>query len=80
MRKTIKRNEIDIIKSQRHYFLDINSEYYSVYRAFDRLEDLIKHLREINKKIHIEDLNKIITEIKLRNTAYKMEEMGVPLD
>jgi len=64
----IKRAEINIHKSPAgHYFLDITSQAYDGYEAFPNLDDLIKKLKEINnsKSVKIEDLDKIIAEIKL---------------
>ena len=71
--KIIKREEISITKSDNHYFLEISNNYYDIYRSFDNLDDLIKHL----KKYPIENKEKVITEIKLRNRAEEMEKRGL---
>lgn len=62
----IKRTEMSIHKSEAgRYFLDISSQFYDALEVFPKLDDLIKRLKEINKSVRIEDLDKIIAEIKM---------------
>lgn len=56
----IKKSEIDVHKSGNHYFLEINSKNYDVFRSFDTLDELIRTLR----KYPIENREKVIAEIK----------------
>lgn len=57
----IKREEITIHKSPRgHYFLDISNVEYDIYKAFNKLDDLIRELM----KYPIENKDKLIKEIK----------------
>jgi len=72
--RKIKRDEIDINKSDNHYFLDIHAQqYFDIFRIFDSLDELINHL----KKYPLENKNKIISEIRLRETANKLKEANL---
>ena len=56
----IKREEIKVHKSDNHYFLEIDSPGYDIFRSFDTLDDLIKHLM----KYPIKAMDELIKEIK----------------
>lgn len=59
--RRIKRDEIDVHKSNEHYFLEIHAEpYFDIFRSFETLDELLNHL----KKYPIENKNKIIKEIR----------------
>ncbi|MEK6879820.1 MAG: hypothetical protein AABY22_09450 [Nanoarchaeota archaeon] len=75
MENKIKREAISVRKVATHYFLEITDEFYDILKAFPTIDDLIKEL----KKYPIENRGKLITEIKLRNTAEEMKKRGLPL-
>jgi len=65
--RKIERDEIDVHKSDKHYFLEIHAPpYFDIFRSFDSLINLIAHL----KLYPIKNKQKIIKEI-IKNNKIK---------
>ena len=75
MPNPIKRQAISVTKGAKHFFLEITDDFYDIFKAFPTLDDLIKEL----KKYPIEDKDKLIAELRLKNTADEMQKRGLPL-
>ena len=58
--KKVKKEDINIVKSEKSYFLDIHNKEVDIYRVFNTIEELINHLNFYE----IEGKEEIIKEIE----------------